>query len=62
MTIEHISISTTFPDRNKRFEVVFTELLKVVARAHTQHPDRYVADLIDRAKLIAASFPDSGVK
>jgi hypothetical protein len=61
MTTE-IAINTVFPERiNRRFEVVFNELLKVAAKHADQHRDPYVIDLISRARAIAADF-DSGVK
>jgi hypothetical protein len=58
-----IAINTVFSEqRNKRFEVVFNELLKITAKHAGHYPDdQYLNDLLQRARLIAAGF-DSGVK
>jgi hypothetical protein len=59
------TIDTVFPEqRNRRFEVVFNELLKVAAKhaEHYQPNDRYLVDLLQRSRLISAGFTNSSVK
>jgi len=58
MTTE-IAVNEVFASSNKRFEVVFNELLKITLKYAEQHRDPYVLDLVTRAKAIAASFPAS---
>jgi hypothetical protein len=45
MPIENINIATVFPERNRRFEVVFRKLLGVAAKHAEQCPDQYLIDL-----------------
>jgi hypothetical protein len=59
MNMDNLNIAATvFPERNRRLEVIFVELLQVASKQAMQQPNnRELIDLLNRAKAIAASFP-----
>ena len=55
------AIAAAFPDNiDRRFRIVFAELLGFAEKQVKQQPDRDLIDMISRARLIAATFKNAG--